>query len=307
MQKLKVKGLTSSKLLKRDKFNFNDFYNNQITLQDFFQLILKRNITEHTKIYVDFNKYTLIKLPHELIYNFFIRDLLEGCKKFSNQYGVDICYINSIVKNPKDHILHVKRAKKDSIILTPFEFYKLIDSYTHSHINNSVLLTLCNTNKELLLLNIPYEMTFESLQKQFSIEGEYYSPITGSKPKKSDYIRDLKPLTLIEESLILEKNNSNLFPFPKFNRSLSIKKGQYSKGTKSSCTNCRKCISFCPESIYPMFYYHYIKSELEEEVTNLLVNRCTSCGVCNFVCPANLEIFQEIEKFLLSEEVDNVS
>ncbi len=132
-----------------------------------------------------------------------------------------------------------------------------------------------------------------------------YFPLSGVEPEIDKKVLLYSERSLFNREYILKKDSSFLFPFPIYNRELLISKDKPIKKRPVSCINCNRCNSYCPEGVYPQYFYHYLDNDFIEEVEKLDVKDCTLCGVCSFICPSNLPIKTRIHNFFVSEEKDS--
>ena len=92
----------------------------------------------------------------------------------------------------------------------------------------------------------------------------------------------------------LQSPGSWLFPFPAFNRRLSMQPGAFEKEESSPCTNCLACRQFCPSGLHPAFLHHHISSGDSDGALELGMSACIQCGWCSYVCPSRLPLAQTI-------------
>jgi electron transport complex protein RnfC len=57
---------------------------------------------------------------------------------------------------------------------------------------------------------------------------------------------------------------------------------------ESSCIYCGRCISACPQSLYPVFISATVKAHDWTALAKLHAGRCLNCGTCSYVCPAHI-------------------
>jgi ferredoxin len=97
-----------------------------------------------------------------------------------------------------------------------------------------------------------------------------------------------------QQGCALGADDSWLFPFPVFNRQLSMRENTLDHPAPTPCSNCMACQRFCPSGIRPAFLYHHLEAGDEEEAAELGLDRCIQCGWCSHVCPSNLPLAQTI-------------
>lgn len=257
---------------KTDEFTF-------ITLA---KSILNKDVGIEKSIVIDFSPSFPISLYSEYLYKTFVLDYIPIFDEFIKDIGLNsISYINVDFKlddNDKTNI--IKRYKK-SLVLSPFNFYKILDSYNNKYINSSLLLNLLHENGT-------YETEFIINREDIKYL-DYYNPLTGEMFHE-EFILPLDELCLFYKSFSLNPRGE-------------IIKEEFKKNNSSECINCNRCNSSCPVDIYPQFYYHYLEADFIEEVENLLITKCTSCGICSFVCPTHLPLTGKIISYLNEREV----
>ncbi len=257
---------------KVDEFTFNSLVKS----------ILDKKLGIEESIVIDFSPSFPISLKSENLYKTFVLDHVSIFDKFKKDIGIkSISYINvDFVLDGNDKTKIVKRYKK-SLVLTPFNLYKIFDSYKNSYINSSLLLNLLHENGS-------YETKF-IIDKADINYSDYYNPLTGEMFNE-ETILPIDELCLFYINHSLDKRGE-------------IIKEDFGKQTSSDCINCNKCNNCCPVNIYPQFYYHYLEADFIEEAEGLLIIKCTSCGICSFVCPTHLPITQKIAAYLNEREV----
>ncbi len=57
----------------------------------------------------------------------------------------------------------------------------------------------------------------------------------------------------------------------------------------------KACIDVCPMGLMPTLFPRYVKKGRYDECKAYYVDNCTECGVCAYVCPANIPITQYIK------------
>ncbi|UCH22769.1 MAG: 4Fe-4S dicluster domain-containing protein [Deltaproteobacteria bacterium] len=67
-------------------------------------------------------------------------------------------------------------------------------------------------------------------------------------------------------------------------------------GGRRACIACNNCLEVCPVDIMPQLTYKTILAgEVEEFLAHGLLD-CVECGLCSYVCPSKIELFQTLQK-----------
>lgn len=62
-----------------------------------------------------------------------------------------------------------------------------------------------------------------------------------------------------------------------------------------TCFRCSKCLRVCPEGLNPIKLKELWNRKEEDEFLKFGGEKCIECGLCSYVCPANIEIAQAIK------------
>lgn len=62
------------------------------------------------------------------------------------------------------------------------------------------------------------------------------------------------------------------------------------------CILCGRCVESCPRKLAPNYLYKAFQAQDTDTLTKLRADKCIECGVCSYVCPANLELTHSIKK-----------
>jgi NAD-dependent dihydropyrimidine dehydrogenase PreA subunit len=254
----------------------------EYTFVTFIKSVLDRELGIEKSIIIDFSPTFPLSLNSKKFYEIFIIVFFDLFEEFKTEMGLDfISYFNvNFDLNENDNTEVIKRSKK-SLILSPFEFYKVMDSYKNSYVNRSVLINLLHSDGR-------YESVLSINIDKLDLS-QYYDPLTG-EPCNEESTFNRSEISLFHENYIIDKRGF-------------IIEQKLVKSIPSECINCRLCNKKCPAKIFPQFYYHYLDVDFIEEVENLLITKCTSCGICSFICPVHLPLTQKITEYLKEREV----
>lgn len=255
-------------------------------------------------IVVDFQQFTPLHIDLKEFYIEYIEVYLPKLNNFIKDFNIDsITYLRpTFDRSFGSRIQILKKIGRKDRVLNLFEFYKLLDSYFNSHLNDSVLIQLINREREISNYIIDRSISYKTLYNSLGLEDSYHLAFSGTKPDSKKSIKEIGERVLIYNKYSIKKNSSPIFPFPLFNRELKIEDNIEGINKESPCINCNKCNQYCPEAIYPQYYYHYLNEDLIEECQKLKINSCTRCGICSFVCPSNIPIKESITEYFINEE-----
>lgn len=62
-----------------------------------------------------------------------------------------------------------------------------------------------------------------------------------------------------------------------------------------TCFRCSKCLRVCPEGLNPIKLKELWNRKEKDEFLKFGGEKCIECGLCSYVCPANIEIAQAIK------------
>ncbi|MFA9379720.1 MAG: 4Fe-4S binding protein [Acetanaerobacterium sp.] len=62
------------------------------------------------------------------------------------------------------------------------------------------------------------------------------------------------------------------------------------------CILCGRCVESCPRKLAPNYLYKCFQASDQDALVKLRADKCIECGVCSYVCPANLELTHSIKK-----------
>lgn len=189
---------------------------------------------------------------------------------------------------------------KHSIPISPFMFYKLLDSFMNSHINSSNIIHILDEKKSIKSYIIPTNLNCSDFLKKNYGSDSFYFPLSGLNPVDVTVFDHIGETTLLHSSISMKKQTTIFNPY-NF-RSTNLSDERVRKESEGICINCGLCDNLCYRNIYPRFYYHYLKNELIDEVEDLLIGKCTKCGICSFVCPVHINLAGTIIEYLNNKE-----
>jgi Na+-translocating ferredoxin:NAD+ oxidoreductase subunit C len=82
-------------------------------------------------------------------------------------------------------------------------------------------------------------------------------------------------------------------PITKGIRCILINKTQ--ERVEHDCINCGKCLTGCSMRLSPSLLAKYSKAGRYEDCAEAYIDACIECGVCTYLCPANIPITQYIK------------
>lgn len=75
---------------------------------------------------------------------------------------------------------------------------------------------------------------------------------------------------------------------------------------EEECIRCSKCINHCPVALQPIIISNNYIDGRYEKAPILRSESCISCGICTYVCPANIPLLENIQKLNKKwEEMNN--
>ena len=76
---------------------------------------------------------------------------------------------------------------------------------------------------------------------------------------------------------------------------LAFKHDQVAHGTMTNCLNCGKCVQVCPEGLVCAKLAQAAVADDMEGFIKMHGMECIECGTCNFNCPANRNLHNQLE------------
>jgi len=92
---------------------------------------------------------------------------------------------------------------------------------------------------------------------------------------------------------------SSFFPSPRLQIDMNV------KGDERACIYCCSCQYVCPRDLYPHLLHHSVEHGLYEDLTRYKIHDCVDCGLCSFVCPSKISLWESIKTGKLKlEEIE---
>lgn len=64
---------------------------------------------------------------------------------------------------------------------------------------------------------------------------------------------------------------------------------------ESPCIRCARCVDNCPVALQPIVISNSYRQNRWDRAMELRSESCISCGVCTYICPAYIDLLQDIE------------
>ena len=200
--------------------------------------------------------------------------------------------------------------RQAGVRLDLFEFSRLISAVREGKISSGLLLSVFRDPGNVHSFFVP-EGT--SLDKIFESSrglpaAELYHPFTGKTFGTGDTVSGALEHALVcsDSEYIASPGTGQLFAFPWFGRTIEMRKTRRSDSPEQPCSNCLACGDHCPADLSPSILYHQIIKGGLHDTPGLDLFACIRCGLCSFVCPSSLPLFDEITDAIdrLNEESD---
>ncbi|MBQ9940816.1 MAG: 4Fe-4S dicluster domain-containing protein [Clostridia bacterium] len=68
----------------------------------------------------------------------------------------------------------------------------------------------------------------------------------------------------------------------------------YVKKTGTACIKCSRCVKYCPMFLMPLKIAEAHSKGKTEKCKELGAESCIQCGICSYVCPANITVTQKM-------------
>lgn len=67
------------------------------------------------------------------------------------------------------------------------------------------------------------------------------------------------------------------------------------KPKETPCIRCARCVDHCPVALQPIVISNSYRQNRWDRAKELRAESCISCGVCTYVCPANIDLLKDIQ------------
>ncbi len=251
----------------------------------------------------------------DILARFFFEDLesalVWAMERFSLS-GITVAGLSEFSeKNVKGVVFRRTLPKREAgVRLDLFEFSRLVSAVREGKVSSGLLLNVFRDPGKVYSFFVP-EGT--SLDKIFESErgltaDELYHPYSGKTFGKGDSISGAleHALVSIDSEYIASPGAGQLLAFPWFGRTISMRKMMHSDNSEQPCSNCLACGDHCPADLSPSILYHQIIKGGLHDTPGLDLFACIRCGLCSFVCPSSLPLFDQITGAIdrLNEESD---
>lgn len=191
-----------------------------------------------------------------------------------------------------------------------FEFSRLFSAAREGRVRSGLLLNIFRDPGGVYSFFVPEGTSLDKVLESDPglAAGELYHPYTGRTLGAGDTITGAAEHALVytDSDYIASPGVGQLFAFPWFDRTIAMRKENRVDSTEQPCSNCLACVEHCPADLHPSILYHQIIKGGLHDTPGLDLFACTRCGICSFVCPSNLPLYDEITGAIdsLSEESD---
>jgi len=251
----------------------------------------------------------------DILAGFFFEDL-AGALQWSierfNLSEITVAGLSELSEKKVRRVVYRRTLPKrqSGVQLDLFEFSRLVSAVREEKVSSGLLVSIFRDPGNVHSFFVP---DGTSLEKIFESErgltaGELYNPFTGRSFGTVDMINGAREHALVysDSEYSASPGAGQLFAFPWFGRTIAMRKTRRSENPGQPCSNCLACGDHCPAGLYPSILYHQITKGGLHDTPGLDLFACTRCGMCSFVCPSSLPLFDEITGAIdrLNEESD---
>jgi ferredoxin len=199
-----------------------------------------------------------------------------------------------------------RAAPERATLLDLYEFVQLDAIARTGSFPRGVLVSVFLDEMQVYAFHVPIERTLGEvlateeplrLQLDAQVEDDLFHPVTHASLSRDELCSHRTDLVCFRSAgYALLPRDSMLRPFPYFNRPLEMQPAGGARGLVTPCCNCLACVAYCPSRIHPALILHNLQAGQDEEAVALGLPRCVQCGLCSYVCPSNLPLYQELSK-----------
>ena len=188
--------------------------------------------------------------------------------------------------------------REAGVRLNLFEFNRLISAAREGKVSSGLLLSIFRDPGNVHSFFVPDGTSLEKIieSERGLTAGELYDPFSGKSFGTGDTISGAMEHALVssDSEYIASPGMGQLFAFPWFDRTIAMRKAGRSENSEQPCSNCLACGDHCPADLSPSILYHQIIKGGMHDTPGLGLFTCIRCGLCSFVCPSSLPLFDEI-------------
>lgn len=266
----------------------------------------------HSRITVSFTGSSPIVLDNRIALEYFFKDFPETLIKIREFFslegiilqGIKDPYLKENLKEP--FLSFSKRIDKRYPFFDLYDFYRLSLAVQEGKLEKGSLVYIVQGIDKAFCFHLSQGTILKDLLAELSIEKNVaaYNPYTRETLDPDGNLLDSStPVFFLGDDYLLKPAGEVLFPFPSFNRQVSVVRNKKSVSEETEvkilpCSNCLACHNYCPAGLYPSYLYHLIKGDRGEDASALGLEKCFSCGLCSFVCPSNIPLTQVLKAAL---------
>lgn len=244
----------------------------------------------------------------DTLIDFFFSDFDHALAEVKDFFGLQRIELIGPDKRFKDRgekwSSSITKRHEMGILLNLFEFYQLYTAVIHKQRIENVLLSIFLDEHTIFCLHVPEGILIQNIL--LLLQTEYYLELTSENtPFHPIFRRSIDPekettgdhtsLIMFTHSGYTVGTTGNIFwQFPYFYQTIGIRKGEIFEKRAVPCNNCLACSNYCPSGLFPNVLYHKSITGQKDRTLALNIKACIQCGVCNFVCPANLSLCETI-------------
>lgn len=201
--------------------------------------------------------------------------------------------------------------------MNAFEFYRLHSAAVLEKQTNSLLLSIYLNPNQKWCVHVPQGTPIHQIFSAIPEIQDYLRQHPNSRPYHPLLKRTIHPETDTadhETALIMFSGSgytvapadSVFCRFPYANRRIGVVAGDRVTTEALPCVNCLACSTYCPVGLFPSFLFHHLRQGNTDDALALQLQQCIRCGLCSFVCPSFLPLYDTFTRALHELQEDNV-